>query len=204
MHIASQFLTLQGAIAHTDMPIESGPTWLLPFSQQFEAGYLAYRRTEFQAYFEQRFVAVPLRMGDGIFFNPALFHAAGANRTENVSRAANLVQVSCAFGKAMEMVDSVAVVERCWDHIIQLHESSTSSDGEGSLEVSSLIQAIADGYPFPTNLDRRPPAPNGLAPASEQDVLRRGLKEKWTREKVVSELRQMRVESGDDSARLLG
>ena len=36
-HLMSQFLTLQGSIAHTDMPIESGPTLFLPFSHQFPA-----------------------------------------------------------------------------------------------------------------------------------------------------------------------
>lgn len=200
MHIASQFLTLQGAVAHSDMPVESGPTWLLPFSQQYPEGYLAWRIPEFQAYFEKQYIAVPLRRGDGIFFNPALFHAAGANRTVDINRVANLLQISCAFGKTMEIIDSIPVVERCWDELTRLYDSSSSRSGEElSLEVSSLVQAIADGYPFPTNLDRRPPAPSGLAPESEQDVLRRGLGEGWTKEKVVSELRQMRVDSGDDS-----
>lgn len=37
--IATQFLTLQGAVAHSDMPLESGPTRFLPFSQMFEEGY---------------------------------------------------------------------------------------------------------------------------------------------------------------------
>lgn len=55
-------------------------------------------------------------------------------------------------------------------------DDAAADGGEGrvSLEVSSLIKAIADGYPFATTLDRRPPAPNGLAPESEQDVLWRG------------------------------
>lgn len=41
LHILSQYLTLQGAVAHSDMPIESGPTQLLPWSQQYAEGYLA-------------------------------------------------------------------------------------------------------------------------------------------------------------------
>ena len=40
-----------------------------------------------------------------MFFNPALFHAAGANHTTDVNRMANLLQVSSAFGRAMEAVD---------------------------------------------------------------------------------------------------
>ncbi|MDH3652428.1 MAG: phytanoyl-CoA dioxygenase family protein, partial [Saprospiraceae bacterium] len=43
LQVASQYLTLQGAIAHTDMPPQTGPTMLLPFSQQYELGYLAWR-----------------------------------------------------------------------------------------------------------------------------------------------------------------
>ena len=42
VHTFSPFLTLQGAVAHCDMPIESGPTKLLPFSQNFTSGYLVY------------------------------------------------------------------------------------------------------------------------------------------------------------------
>lgn len=41
MQVASQLLTLQGGVAHTDMPLESGPTRFLPFSQTFEEGFMA-------------------------------------------------------------------------------------------------------------------------------------------------------------------
>ena len=40
----SAVLTLQGAIPHCDMPIESGTTMFLPHSQRFDAGYLAFDR----------------------------------------------------------------------------------------------------------------------------------------------------------------
>ena len=61
-----------------------------------------------------------------------------------------------------------------------------------SSELEALVGAIAEGYPFPTNLDRRPPAPGGMAPESEQNVLKRALGEGWTREKVLGELTAMR------------
>ena len=85
-HQLSPFLTLQGAVAHSDMPIESGPTLYLPFSQNFAPGYFAYRKPEFAAYFDKHRVQLPLAMGDAAFFNPALFHAAGHNRTKNLRR----------------------------------------------------------------------------------------------------------------------
>jgi ectoine hydroxylase-related dioxygenase (phytanoyl-CoA dioxygenase family) len=77
--IASQFLTLQGAVAHCNMPVESGPPRLLPFSQRFDEGYMAYRLPHFTEYFLGNYVRLPLSIGDGLFFNPALFHAAGGN-----------------------------------------------------------------------------------------------------------------------------
>src|SRR5439155_7250230 len=41
VHLLSRLLTLQGAVAHSDMPVESGPTMYLPHSQKYEPGYLA-------------------------------------------------------------------------------------------------------------------------------------------------------------------
>jgi ectoine hydroxylase-related dioxygenase (phytanoyl-CoA dioxygenase family) len=187
MHDASRLLTLQGAVAHSDMPLESGPTRLLPFSQTFEAGFMAYRQEEFNEYFLQNYIALPLKKGDALFFSPALFHAAGENKTSDVERSANLIQVSSAFGKTMESVDSLPLVEKSWELLAEKH----AREGMSS-ELEALVGAIAEGYPFPTNLDRRPPAPGGMAPESEQNVLKRALGEGWTREKVLGELTAMR------------
>jgi ectoine hydroxylase-related dioxygenase (phytanoyl-CoA dioxygenase family) len=187
MHDASRLLTLQGAVAHSDMPLESGPTRLLPFSQSFEAGFMAYRQEEFNAYFLENYIALPLKKGDAVFFSPALFHAAGENKTANFERSANLIQVSSAFGKPMESVDSMPLVEETWDALAEKY----AKEGK-SRELEALVGAIAEGYPFPTNLDRRPPAPGGMAPESEQDLLRRGLSEKWSKDKVMDELAAMR------------
>ena len=104
-HRLSPALTLQGAVAHCDMPLESGPTLYLPFSQTYLPGYLAALRDDFRAYFEAHKVQLPLNTGDAVFFNPALFHAAGSNRTTDIKRIANLLQVSSAYGRAMESVD---------------------------------------------------------------------------------------------------
>ena len=90
-HQLSPVLTLQGAVAHCDMPVESGPTLYLPFSQRYAPGYLAWRKTEFIDYFDAHYVQLPLAKGDAAFFNPALFHAAGSNRTRDVRRIANLL-----------------------------------------------------------------------------------------------------------------
>jgi hypothetical protein len=79
------------------------------------------------------------------------------------------------------------LVEKTWDALTEKY----AKEGK-SRELEALVGAIAEGYPFPTNLDRRPPAPGGMAPESEQDLLRRGLSEKWSKDKVMDELAAMR------------
>lgn len=187
---ASQFLTLQGAVAHSNMPLESGPTRLLPFSQKFEEGYMAYRIKEFQEYFLERYVSVPLEKGDGLFFNPALFHAAGSNTSIDIQRSANLLQISSAFGKPMETIDSLPLIRMTWDALVDKYKKEG-----GSEEVRTFVGNIAEGYPFPTNLDRRVPEIAGMAPTSEQDLLVKGLSELWNKEKVLGELMKMREDS---------
>lgn len=190
VQVASQFLTLQGAVAHSDMPVESGPTRLLPFSQRFEEGYMAYRLKEFQDFFLDNYVSIPLEKGDALFFNPALFHAAGANTSTDVHRSANLLQISSAFGKPMETIDSLPLVERTWDQLRVKYEREGLSE-----EVKAFIGNVAEGYAFPTNLDRRVPDKEGMAPESEQGFLGRGLREGWGRSVVVEGLRRMREDS---------
>ena len=166
VHALSQVMTLQGAIAHCDMPVESGPTKLLPFSQMFAAGYMAYRRPEFAAHFEAHCVQMPLEKGDGLFFNPALFHAAGANTSEDIHRMANLLQVSSAFGRAMESVDRAGMSKLIYPVLPDLAEDRREA----------AIACTAEGYAFPTNLHTDPPV-GGLAPESMAALLRRALAE---------------------------
>ncbi|KAK2612604.1 hypothetical protein QQS21_001376 [Conoideocrella luteorostrata] len=166
MQVASQCLTLQGAVAHVAVPLESGPTRLLPFSQTFSAGYMAYRMAEFNEYFLKNYVALPLHQGDGLFFNPALFHAAGTNQSTDIHRLANLLQISSAFGKPMEAIDVVPLIESVWDGLLKAYKEQGISD-----EIQAFVTAIGEGYAFPTNLDHNPPRNDNMAPKSEQDVI---------------------------------
>ena len=176
-HRLSPMLILQGAVAHCDMPLESGPTLYLPFSQSYLPGYLAALRADFRAYFEAHKVQLPLKMGDAAFFNPALFHAAGSNRSKDIKRIANLLQVSSAFGRAMESVDRLKMSVRLYPTLKRM-----LADGAIDSEAAnSAIAASAEGYAFPTNLDRDP-AIGGLAPQSQQALMRQALAEGWTPE----------------------
>jgi ectoine hydroxylase-related dioxygenase (phytanoyl-CoA dioxygenase family) len=183
VHRLSPVLTLQGAVAHCDMPVESGPTMYLPHSQKYEPGYLAWRRPEFRAYFEAHQVQLPLAKGDAVFFNPALFHAAGTNRSADIRRMANLLQVSSAFGRAMETVDREAVANAVYPVLLK-----RKAEGADQAWLDHVVAASAEGYPFPTNLDSEPPV-DGLAPPSQADLVRRALREEWTPEALRAELR---------------
>ena len=174
VHRLSPVLTLQGAVAHCDMPLETGPTLYLPFSQSYLPGYMATARQDFRDYFEANHVQLPLKKGDAVFFNPALFHAAGTNRSKDVRRIANLLQVSSAFGRAMESVDRLKMSLRLYPALKGLLGDKTIT----SVEADNAIAASAEGYSFPTNLDRDPPI-GGMAPKSQQDLMRQALNENW-------------------------
>ncbi|MFB7455114.1 phytanoyl-CoA dioxygenase family protein [Streptomyces sp. NPDC056188] len=183
VHRLSPVLTLQGAVAHCDMPVESGPTMYLPYSQRYEPGYLAWRLPAFQAYFEDHHVQLPLAKGDAVFFNPALFHAAGTNRSTDIRRMANLLQVSSAFGRAMETVDREAVAGAVFPVLLK-----RKAEGADATWLDRVVAASAEGYPFPTNLDSDPPV-DGLAPPSQADLVRRAVREEWTPDALRAQLR---------------
>jgi ectoine hydroxylase-related dioxygenase (phytanoyl-CoA dioxygenase family) len=182
VHRLSPVLILQGAVAQTDMPAETGPTMYLPHSQKYLPGYLAFRRPEFRQYFEAHRVQLPLRKGDAVFFSPALFHAAGANRTAGVRRMANLLQVSSAFGRAMEAIDRSAM-----SLAVSPALQAMADDGASPSAVANVIAACAEGYPFPANLDLDQPV-DGLAPPTQAEILARAVAERWSRPQLETEL----------------
>jgi ectoine hydroxylase-related dioxygenase (phytanoyl-CoA dioxygenase family) len=182
VHRLSPALTLQGAVAHSDMPVESGPTMYLPYSHQYGPGYLAWRRPEFRSFFLTRYVQLPLSLGDAVFFNPALFHGAGSNVSRSSQRMANLLQVSSAFGRAMETVDRAAVCRAVYPSLLSLGTTGVSG--------SALLNAVtcaADGYPFPTDLDLDPNIA-GLTPQSQAELMLRAVAESWPVARVHEEL----------------
>ena len=146
IHRLSNYLTLQGGIAHTDMPLESGPTIVLPYSQQYDLGYLTWRDSNFGEFFNQFAVQNSMSKGDGIFFNPAIFHAAGSNNTNDFHRMGNLLQISSAFGKTMEHIDYFKIITHIYPSLLN---HKTLSDRL----IENVLICATDGYAFLTNLD---------------------------------------------------
>ena len=186
VHALSPVLTLQGAIAHCDMPVESGPTKLLPFSQTYLPGYAAWRREDFRAIFEEHFIQLPLNKGDALFFSPAIFHAAGSNVSSDIHRMANLLQVSSAFGRAMETIDRAKMCVLTYPTAVKLLSEKTLS----LPEIKAAIAATAEGYSFPTNLDNDPPK-GGLAPESQKDLFLSALENKLDKAEFANQIKLM-------------
>ena len=181
VHRLSPLLTLQGAVAHDATPIASGPTKFLPGSQRYEPGYVAWQRPDVAAYFESHCTQLPLAKGDMLFFSPALFHAAGANRTSDVSRMVNLFQVSSPFGRNLESIDRRAIVEAIYPELV----GRTAS---GDLPaVRRVLASAAHGYPFPTNLDRDQPV-DRLVPPSQAELVLTAATEAWSSAQLAAAL----------------
>ena len=148
-HRLSNYLTLQGGVAHTDMPLASGPTMVLPYSQQYELGYLAWRDNACTDFFNDNAVQNQMNKGDGIFFNPALLHGAGSNTTKDFHRIGNLLQISSPFGKTMERIDYLKIINRIYPLMLEHSINKTLSEKL----IENVLVCATDGYAFPTNLD---------------------------------------------------
>lgn len=184
VHGLSPLLTLQGAVAHVDMPVPSGPTCYLPHSQKYEAGYLAWRQADMQAYFEAHHSQPPLAKGDAVFFNPALLHGAGANRTTGQRRLANLLQISSPFGRAMEHIDRRRLVGALYPTLL-----AAQAEGRSPRGLARVVAASAEGYPFPADLDHDQPM-DGMAPASMAQIVTEALAARLSPEELADRLDQ--------------
>ena len=85
------------------------------------------------------------------------------------------MQVGSVYGRSIEIVDRSRITLAVYEDLKRLHEAGTLSPREAD----TVIAATAEGYPFPANLDIDSPL-SGMAPPSQQDVLRQALAEGWT------------------------
>jgi hypothetical protein len=90
----------------------------------------------------------------------------------------------------METIDTHPLVERTWDGLFDIFKNDGLSD-----KVKAFVSVVAEGYPFPTNLDKRVPETAGMAPESEQDILIRCLKGQSNKDDVLSQLGKLREDS---------
>ena len=171
-HLLSPFLTLQGAVAHCDMPLESGPTLL-------SAVFADVTR-------------------------PAISPIAGRNsspistpttcscRSPKATPRSSIRR--CSTPPATTAPPTCGGSPTCCSLLGLWPRDGIGrprQDGQGALSlpcapartstrapVANVIAACAEGYAFPTNLDRDPPL-DGLAPPSQAALMTKALAEGW-------------------------
>jgi hypothetical protein len=75
----------------------------------------------------------------------------------------------------METLDRARMCEAIFPVLLDIKSTGRMNDAE----LDAVIASCAEGYAFPTNLDRDPPI-GGLAPKSQQALLRQALDEAWS------------------------
>ena len=191
IHNLTPLLTLQGAVAHSNMPIESGPTLLLPFSHQVDEGYVGFRQQACKDYFMEKAVQIPLERGDALFFNPALYHAAGSNVSSNIKRCANLLQISSVYAKSMEFINHKEICLTAYPTLQNFWKIPSFTPAQKL----AILTAMTDGYPFPTNLDLDPPT-DSISPPTGYQLLEQALKENWDKAELEQQLTALMAKKG--------
>ena len=123
-----------------------------------------------------------MKKGEAVFLNPALFHAAGKNE-EKTDRIANLLQISSAFGKAMESVDRVKMTKLIYPVLLKKKNRNQLREDE----VRIIGASVTDSYPFPTNLDTDSPKGDSVI-ENIQSLMEKALSSKWSIEKFCLKL----------------
>ena len=95
----------------------------------------------------------------------------------------NLLQISSAFGRAMETVDRIKM---CGLVFAPLKDMAATGQLQGRA-LDAAIAASAEGYAFPTNLDSDPPT-GGLAPQSQAALLKEAVLGDWAAAELVAAL----------------
>ena len=83
----------------------------------------------------------------------------------------------------MESIDRTRMSGILYPVLRSMRQAGRITDAEAA----AAVAASAEGYPFPTNLDRDPPI-GGLAPESQQALMRRALSEGWDEDRFADAL----------------
>jgi hypothetical protein len=97
----------------------------------------------------------------------------GHNRSTDIKRMPNLLQVSSAFGRAMESIDREKICNAVYPALLAMKQRGAPDDA-----VQNAVAAAAEGYAFPTNLDRDQPV-GGLPPQTQAELVWRAVTENW-------------------------
>jgi len=100
-----------------------------------------------------------------------------------VERFANLLQIGSAYGRSIEIVDRLRMSLAVYPVLAEMQAAGRLD----ARSIDTVVAATAEGYPFPANLDIDSPL-SGMAPPSQQDLMRTALKKGWTAGDFASEV----------------
>jgi hypothetical protein len=87
------------------------------------------------------------------------------------------------MGKCLEVIDHERMCNAVYPSLLRLKRGGVSPR-----ELENAIGACANGYAFPTNLDRDQPL-KGLTNDAQVDVVRRAVTEEWKADALAAALR---------------
>jgi hypothetical protein len=181
VHRLSPVLTLQGAVAHVDMPVETGPTMYLPHSQKYEPGYMAIGCRSSRSTSTRTTCSCRWRRRRGVLQpRPAARrgHEPDHGRQADGEPAAGLVGVRPGAGHGRHRAGRGG----------GLPDAARPQGGRrAEKDLHNVVAAAAEGYPFPTNLDRDTPV-GSLNPESQAQLVWRALENDWDQETFVAAL----------------
>jgi len=107
---------------------------------------------------------------EAVFGQPGIVGRAEADR--------DVVEPFAQHAARIDVVGAETLVKADPGSAVYAALLGAKENGLSEREVANVIAASAEGYAFPTNLDRDPPI-GGLAPQTQQQLMAKALAENW-------------------------
>jgi ectoine hydroxylase-related dioxygenase (phytanoyl-CoA dioxygenase family) len=172
-HRLSPVLTLQGAVAHCDMPVESGPTMYLPHSQKYEPGYVAAALPDFQGVLRGKPGPAATREGRRGVLQPGAIPRRRAKPLVRHQAHGEPASGVLGFRPSDGKRGSATDVRRALPDAV-----AAQGVRMAGTRLRNIVAACAEGYAFPTNLDRDQPV-GGMAPQTQAELVWQAVAEQW-------------------------
>ena len=174
VHRLSPVLTLQGAVAHVDMPVETGPTMYLPHSQKLRAGVHG-----------DRPAGVPGVLRGSTTCSCPWRRATRCSSTRPCCTAraptgppTSSAWRTCCRSRRRSAGRWAPSTPSGSPEAVYATLRARKAAGASEKDLHNVVAAAAEGYPFPTNLDRDKPV-GSLKPESQAQLVWRALQNDW-------------------------
>ena len=183
VHLLSPVLTLQGAVAHSDMPVESGPTMYLPYSHAVRARLPGLAAAGVPRVLRRALRPAAAGQGRRRLLQPGPVprrrHQRVGRRAADGQPAAGVLGVRSGDGDGRPGQGAQAV----YPVLRARRDAGVDADSAATTPSPARPRAI----PFPSNLDLDANV-GGLTPLAQAEVVQHALDEGWSDERLDQEL----------------